>query len=129
MARLAYRLDLGASMYVPELDEALDAWVCGTLWNAVWDPGIMTMAEARRPTLARPHGADEYGPRRRLPAVRHLGHASRIRAADRPTLLRRFGLSESDMDRLEIACLKHDGRWWRMATDDAHEVEWRLRDA
>lgn len=47
MARLAYRLDLGASMYVPELDEALDAWVCGTLWNAVWDPGIMTMAEAR----------------------------------------------------------------------------------
>ncbi len=33
------------------------------------------------------------------------------------------------MDRLEIACLKHDGRWWRMATDDAHEVEWRLRDA
>lgn len=33
------------------------------------------------------------------------------------------------MDRLEIACLKHDGHWWRMATDDAHEVEWRLRDA
>lgn len=42
MARLAYRLDLGASMYVPELD----AWARGTLWNAVWDPGVLTVAEA-----------------------------------------------------------------------------------
>lgn len=46
MARLAYRPDSGASMYVPELDEALDAWACGTLWNAVWDPGVLTVAEA-----------------------------------------------------------------------------------
>lgn len=28
-----------------------------------------------------------------------------------------------------IACLKRSGCWWRMATDDAHEVERRLRDA
>ena len=42
MARLAYRLDLGASMYVPELD----AWARGTLWNAVWDPDVLTVAEA-----------------------------------------------------------------------------------
>lgn len=73
MARLAYRPDSGASMCAPELDEALDAWACGTLWNAVWDPGVLTVAEA--------------------------------------------------------ACLKRSGCWWRMATDDAHEVERRSRNA
>lgn len=73
VARLAYRPDSGASMCAPELDEALDAWACGTLWNAVWDPGVLTVAEA--------------------------------------------------------ACLKRSGCWWRMATDDAHEVERRSRDA
>lgn len=48
MARLAYRPDSGASMYVPELDEALDAWACGTLWNAVWDPAADCLLEAFR---------------------------------------------------------------------------------
>ena len=46
VARLVYRPDSGASMCAPELDEALDAWACGTLWNAVWDPGVLTVAEA-----------------------------------------------------------------------------------
>lgn len=94
MARLAYRLDLGASMYVPELD----AWARGTLWNAVWNPGVLTVAEAD--------------------AARHW--------LDR--------MDRADMDPaaaclLEAACLKRSGCWWRMATDDAHEVERRLRDA
>lgn len=98
MARLAYRLDLGAGMCAPESDEALDAWTCGTLWNAVWDPGVLTVAEAD--------------------AARHW--------LDR--------MDRADMDPaadclLEAACLKRSGCWWRMATDDAHEVERRLRDA
>lgn len=46
MARLVYQPDSGASMCAPELDGALDAWACGTLWNAVWDPGVLTVAEA-----------------------------------------------------------------------------------
>lgn len=46
MARLVYRPDSGAGMYVPELDEALDTWACGMLWNAVWNPGVLTVAEA-----------------------------------------------------------------------------------
>ena len=69
VARLTYRPDSGAGMCAPELDEALDTWARGTLWNAVWDP-----------------------------------------AADCP---------------LEAACLKRSGCWWRMATDDVHEVERR----
>lgn len=98
MARLVYRPDSGAGMCVPELDEALDAWARGTLWNAVWDPGVLTVAEAD--------------------AARHW--------LDR--------MDRADMDPaaaclLEAACLKRSGCWWRMATDDAHEVERRLRDA
>lgn len=98
MARLTYRPDSGASMCSPELDEALDAWACGTLWNAVWDPGVLTVAEAD--------------------AARHW--------LDR--------MDRADMDPaanclLEAARLKRSGCWWRMATDDTHEVERRLRDA
>lgn len=98
MARLAYRPDSGAGMCAPESDEALDAWACGALWNAVWDPGVLTVAEAD--------------------AARHW--------LDR--------MDRADMDPaadclLEAACLKRSGCWWRMATDDAYEVERRLRDA
>lgn len=98
MARLAYRPDSGTSMCAPEVDEALDAWACDTLWNAVWDPGVLTVAEAD--------------------AARHW--------LDR--------MDRADMDPaanclLEAACLKRSGCWWRMATDDAHEVERRSQDA
>lgn len=93
-----YALDLGSGKCVPELDEELDWWARKTLWNAVWDPGVLTVAEAD--------------------AARHW--------LDR--------MDRADMDPaadclLEAACLKRSGCWWRMATDDAHEVERRLRDA
>lgn len=98
MVRLAYRPDSGASMCAPELDESLDAWACGTLWNAVWDPGVLTVAE----TDAARHWLDR------------MDRADMDPAADCP---------------LEAVCLKRSGCWWRMATDDAHEVERRLQDA
>lgn len=125
-----YALNLEAGKYAPELDEELNWWAHETLWNAVWDPGIMTMAEAR----AVRRWLDRMGWMDTDPAADYLPYdiwdtPAEFALRTGHTLLRRFGLSESDMDRLETACLEWSHDCWAPVTQDAHEVERRLRDA
>lgn len=127
---MQYARGFDVNAYVPDLDEYLDEWAHETLWNAVWDPRGLTVGEA---SAAR-EWLDRMGREDADPAVDWLpydswdtrGEFAREAGA---ILLRRFGLGESDMDRLASACLTCFGGWWGMVSPDPREVERRLRDA
>lgn len=125
-----YALNLEASKYVPELDEELDWWARKTLWNAVWDPSILTVAEANAARRWLDHmGRADADPAMDWLPYDHWETREEFARRSAPTLLRRFGLSESDLNRLEGACLEWSHDCWATATQDAREVERRLRDA
>ena len=125
-----YALDLGSDAYVPEPGEELDRWAYKTLWNAVWNPGILTVAEARaaRRWLDRMGRADADPAADWLPCD-SWGTRGEFAHRSAPALLRRFGLGEFEADRLADAYLKRSGDHLTPVTRDAREMERRLRDA
>lgn len=125
-----YAVDPGLDTRPSGLEGRMENWAYGTLWSAVWDPGDLTVAEvdAARRWLDRMGRADADPAAQWLPYGRWGTREEFVRSAA-PVLLRRFGLKESDLDRLMDAYLEWSGDGLVPATRDAREMERRLRDA